>query len=291
MELRVILSEALEDYKNNPVIVVPRVIEYLADGIILMSIGLFWVAVFGYSSLFTLTGFSFKTTALIFISLSFAGLMVMMVTAMARAAVVAMSLEVIKGNRASMEHAVQGIKASAHKIFLYFVFLLAAVALVVVIAAMAMRASPSLLFLVMPLGMVAFFSLYLFTFLTPQQIVVRGCGVSEGITESAAFVINNYGKVLGYGFVVLALILSAWLIPASIFFIINELTRYHPFLNLAAGIFHSLLSLAIGIAVSPYLEIVKTYMVVGEIHGRTGENKKEETERDAGESQTSDTSE
>ncbi len=284
MELRAILSRALEDYKSNPVVVVPRLMEFLIDGVVVLLVALMGMALFGYSFETSLSGLSFSTLALGFVSLSVAGLLLLMVTAAARAAIVAMALQAYMGHRALLSHGIEGVKANTHKLFLYFVFLFGVLALLWVIIFTAVSLYPPIIFFILPIGLLAFFSLYLLTFLTPQQIVVRECGVIDGIAASASFVVNNYRKVLGYGLFVMFIALGIWLLPSAVFFIINEVTRYHPFLNLAAGIFHSLLSLAVGIAVSPYLEMVKTYMVVGEIHGRVRENKKEEIEEDAGES-------
>lgn len=284
MELGAILSKTLEDYKHNPVLVVPRIMELLADGLIVLSLVFIWMFLFGYSFEMSFTGLSFGTLASGFVSLSVAGLLLLWVTAAARAAVVTMALKVFLDNKASLDYAVEGVRANTNKVFLYFVFLLGVMVLVGVAVFFAVSFFPPVIFLVLPLGIVGFLSLYILTFLTPQQIVVRGCGVLDGIAASTSFVMNNYRKVLGYGLFVMLLALGIWLFLWLVFFIINEVTRYHPFLNLAAGIFHSLLSLAIGIAAYPYLEMVKTYMVVGEIHGRVRENKKEEIEGDAGKS-------
>jgi glycerol-3-phosphate acyltransferase PlsY len=91
------------------------------------------------------------------------------------------------------------------------------------------------------------------------------------------FVRSNFGTVAAYGGIVFVLTLAVGVFMSVTFFIINEATRYNPFLNLAAKIFQNILAFTVGIIISPYFEIVKTYMVI-EIG-----NKEEENEGTAGE--------
>jgi hypothetical protein len=281
MKLGIVLARSFEDYKSNPILVLPRLMEILADIVIIIFLALLWKSFYGYLSTTSFTGLSFKLIAPAFVTLSVAGLLILLVMATFRATLVVMALQVFGGERASVSRALEGVRINASKVFLYFVFILTAMGFLGAGFFIAVTLFPPSVFLFMLLVPAGFFLLYFFTFLTPQEIVVRECGVMEGIKASIDFVVSNYREVLGYGGFVILVSLGAWILSFLFFFIINEVTRYHPLLNLAAGIFHNLLSLALGIVISPYMEMVKTYMVVGETYGRTGENKKEEIKGDA----------
>lgn len=262
---RDVLAKALADYKSNPVFILPRVLELLADLVVLFFAGIIILGLFLGSfsyEVFLKPQLPFHALALSIAALSVAALLMMLVNASGRAALIAMAVEAGEKGKTTLGVGWMGVKRHAPGVFLYFIFLIASLGLLVMLPILGGLITEAFLLLLFPFALLAFLLLYVFTLFTPQEIILRGGGVREALRASAVFVRNNYLVVLGYGGVVLALTLGIGLFTSLIFFIINEVTRYNAFLNLAARIFHNLLSLAIGIVISPYFEIVKTYMVL-----------------------------
>jgi hypothetical protein len=274
--LKKVLARSLADYKGNPVFILPRLLELLVDLVILFFAGIVIAGLFLGSisyEVFTEPKLPFRTLALSFAALSVAGLLAMLANASVRAALIAMAVEAGEKGKTTLQKGWLGVKGYALRIFLYFIFLISSLGLLVMLPFSAGLIAGPLVALLFPFSIIAFLLLYFFTLFTPQQIVLRDSGVIDALKASAAFVRSSYLAVLGYGGVVLALSLGVGLFTSLIFFIINEITRYNPFLNLVAKIFHNILALAIGIVISPYFEIVKTYMVL-------------QGEEDAGKSET-----
>lgn len=298
MEFKQILAKSFRDYKNNPLFILPRFIELLADSLILLIFFVIIVAAglilgpVSYEAFILLNlKMPFYLIALGIIILSLAVFLLMLVSASVRAALINMAMGADMREKTTLQEGWIGVKNYAPRIFLYFVFLvsvlLGMLGLTVILLTIfgdGRGFGPIIAFFFLSFSIIGFLLVYLFTLFTPQEIAVRDTGVIDGLKASAAFVRGNFWTVGAYGGVIFALSLGVGFFISLIFFIINEVTRYNSFLNLAAKIFHNILALTVGLIISPYFEIVKTYMVIqGETHGRTGRDKEEKNEGITGE--------
>ena len=293
MDLRPLLLKALKDYKNNLKFVIPRLLETL------LEIGIFFTLIiiialvmglamrgFSYENLLgPFPEISFFMVAVVLAGAALGIFLFMLVTATAKGALIAMALGTYSMGSTTLQEGLEGVRRYMPRIFLYFVFLLGALITVMIfffILISPLRGGGGFItslitFFLVSATLIALLVFYVFTLFTPQVIAMRDAGVVDGLRGSAMFVRSNFRTVTAYGGIVFALTLAVGFFMSVTFFIINEATRYNPFLNLGAKIFQNILAFAVGITISTYFEIVKTYMVI-----ESG-NKEEENEGTAGE--------
>jgi hypothetical protein len=100
------------------------------------------------------------------------------------------------------------------------------------------------------------------TIFTPQTITVKGEGIIRGISESIKFVTAYKLEVLIYialaAVIVILMTFISFLfsIPGILFAHVNE------WLYMLSRVFQNIMAGIIGLIVAPYLEIVKTYMIL-----------------------------
>jgi hypothetical protein len=294
MNIRPLLLRALKDYTNNLQFVVPRLLEYLLDFGIFFTVFIILALVMGmalrslsYESLLRpFPEIPFSIIAVVLAGAAVGIFLFMLVTAASRGALIAMALGTYGKGSTTLQEGWEGVRKYMPRIFLYLVFLLGALVTVVVFFALMISllrggggfVAPFIAFFLVAAALIGLLVGYVLTLFTPQVIAVRDAGVVDGLRGSAMFVRSNFGTVAAYGGIVFVLTFAVGIFMSVTFFIINEVTRYNPFLNLAAKIFQNILAFAVGIFISPYFEIVKTYMVIEGIG-----NKEEEDEGTAGE--------
>lgn len=316
MSLKPLLLRAVNDYKNNLVFVLPRLMEYIID------LGIFFTAIMTVALItgLVLDGFSyerllrpfpeipFSVVAALLAGVVVVAFLVMSVSAASRGAIIAMAMDTYGGSKTSPRRGIDGVKKYAPRILLYFILLLGGFISVVLLFSIFISllsgsksfVGPFIAFFLLAFALVGLLAFYVFTLFAPQVMAAKDAGVIDGLKGSALFVRHNLSKVAMYGGVVFLLTVIVGGFVSLTFFIINEVTRYNPFLNLAAKIFRNILAFALGIIISPYFEIVKTYMVIeaegksfieaeaesfieGVPNERAGKHKEEENEGTTGE--------
>jgi hypothetical protein len=282
IELREAFSRALYDCKESPVLLLPHLIEYLLDlGLILL----------GVLSVFVFLGASFGpevargllsgraplpplgSLALLTLFLLSLLLLGAYLNAAARGAVIAMGQELYGGEKTGWRTGLRGAKRFGLSILFFQVLLALLLGSLLLLAFLP-------LFLLLSSGGGGFLSLfltvltllvagvsggalYVATLFTPQGIAAEGRGVLAGARLSLRFVSSNLGKVIGYGVLVFLLFLSL-----SLFTSLSQ--RLLPLGGVGRQVYPAVLSVLAGLILSPYLETVKTYLVLGSFTGSSG---------------------
>jgi hypothetical protein len=270
VEVVPLFSRAISDYRRNPKFVVPHIVE-LAIGIVLVTTTAIALLMVGLAYLPSLTPRDIASlffgrvpvmliTLFVFLVISLA-IIITVVGAAARAAIISMARESHAEGRTSLDTGLSGVKRYTVKVFLFrvlmgFVFM-ALFAIGIIPFALG---SVSFGVLALVLAALLFLVFYLFVFLTPQFMVTRNVGVFHGIRESMDFVEKNLFPVLVY--VAVAIVINIGAAIATNILALPGLFIENEFINMFFSTFHILFSIALGLVIAPYFDIVKTYLVL-----------------------------
>jgi hypothetical protein len=282
MDVGRILSDSLSLYKKNLKFILPHLVEYLLDiamllaflAVVIVAIGVSIGSIaagnlgsllYEPSPFYILTFLIFGIVIMVLISIFF--------NACARGAIIGMAKEGYSQDRATLETGWESAKGFGPEIFVYLMFLILALGLLVSLGLLPMLFGH----LMMALLLIFFFGfgfliLYLLTLFAPQEIVIEGKGVIKGIIGSIWFVRANIVGVLIYVAVAIGITMFTgflsfiFSLPALFF------AKYGGVAYIFARVIQNLITGIIGLIVAPYLEIVKTLMVM---EGSRSEDKPE----------------
>lgn len=277
MEIKQILLKSLPDLGKNLKFILPHAVEYLLDmlafflivAIVLIAIGfsLPSLAIEDLELLYNQVPF-FAVAFIIFGFLVFILLLIFFNSA-ARAAIIGMAGESFQDRQVALSKGLESAKKHGFEIFLFQTLLGAAYISLILIAILPMKSLAAGSFLMATAGLLIFlvcillfFLLYLCTIFVPQEIVFRERGLIEGFEDSFLFVRENFKAVIAYGAVASAVIVSIGILSIGIGFLGGE--------GILAKILQNLFALIAGLVISPYFEIVKTYMVASELAVASG---------------------
>lgn len=292
MDVGAILSKSFNLYRRNLVLVIPQLtataISFLLFIAFALITALILLSILGSLSVLSIMSVLqgpapfLLITYLIFgaLALLLAG---MVLGALARAAVIGMVVEAEKAGKTTIGTGIESAKKHGLKIFGYtiaislvpgivmmFVGFILVFISVFVISAVDMSGSTDLLFLAFFLFFFLFFIIsyaiiYALALFSPQKIVVEGHGIIDGIKASFGFVKKYPTEVviyIGVAFAVMvmtSLVSMAFIIPRVVFEMMDS-----RFIVMFLQIFEFFFSIAVGLIVAPYLEAVKTLMVMEE---------------------------
>ncbi|MFH1773473.1 MAG: hypothetical protein ABH874_00735 [Methanobacteriota archaeon] len=271
MEIKHILVASFSDYRKNLKFILPRAVEYLLDAVVFLIVAAGVLLVIGFSLpslaiedlelLYTQVPF-FAIAFIVFGLLVFILLLIFFNSA-ARAAIIGMAGESFQDRRATLSKGLESAKEHGLKIFLFQTLLGTAYVALILVALLPVgflatgslpMATAALLILLICVSL--FFLLYVFTLFVPQKMVLKGHGLIESFKESFLFVRENFKTVIAYGAVASMVVVSVGVLSMGIGFLGAG--------KLFAKILQNLFALIAGLVITPYFEIVKTYMVAGE---------------------------
>lgn len=297
MDVGAILSKSFNLYKRNLNLVLPQLIVFLigvllfiAFALVTALILLFVLGSLTITSIMSLVGGPIPFLFLAYLIFGFMALMLIMAVlgAHARAAVIGMVVEAEKTGKTTLKTGIESAKRHGLKIFGYTIaisfipilvigaIITAAVVVLAIISAgsgagsyMGFASMAFIIFLVF-LFLIAYVIIYVLAMFSPQKIVLENLGIIDGIKASFGFVKKYPTEVviyIGVAFavgVVTSLVSLAFIIPRIIFELMDS-----SFIAMFLQIFENLFSVAVGLIVAPYLEAVKTLLVL------EGDNKNE----------------
>lgn len=263
-------SRAFADYKKNPKFIVPRLVEFFVDiamfagtaiVVILATLAFLPSLAIGNIRALLYGDIPFVVIALVILLGLILVILLTLVSAAASAAVISMAQETHASGTASLETGLRGARNFASGIFLFSVAMGMAFLILFAIALVPFALGSFFMgiFALLITGILALV-FYLFAFFTPQFIVIRGNGVIAGIRDSVGFVESNFFSVIIYAAVVIAVSIGVALLTNAL--VILGALLENPLLAVALGIFQLILSIGLGLLISPYFDIVKTYMVM-----------------------------
>lgn len=289
MDVGAILSRSLNLYKRNLNLILPHLIEYILDLLLL-----FVFAVLGAIILLTLLGsvtvgsvMSLMQGPTPFLLITFAIFAIvafffiaLLLNAFARAAVIGMVVEAEKDGKTSLSTGIESAKKHGLGVFGYTlaisfipVIVIGAIVFVGIMAAfflgemggggMGLVSIAFIIFLILLL-LITYIIIYVLALFSPQKIVIEGCGIIDGIRGSFGFVKKYPTEVVIYIGVAVAVVVvtslasTLFAIPGIVF---EYLSR---FIAMFFTILENIFSITLGLLVAPYLEAVKTLMVLRE---------------------------
>ena len=289
MDVGAILSRSLNLYKRNLNLILPHLIEYILDLLLL-----FVFAVLGAIILLTLLGsvtigsvMSLMQGPTPFLLITFAIFAIvafffiaLLLNAFARAAVIGMVVEAEKDGKTSLSTGIESAKKHGLGVFGYTlaisfipVIVIGAIVFVGIMAAfflgemggdgMGLVSIAFIIFLILLL-LITYIIIYVLALFSPQKIVIEGCGIIDGIRASFGFVKKYPTEVVIYIGVAVAVVVVTSL--ASMLFAIPGIVFEYlsRFIAMFFTILENLFSITLGLLVAPYLEAVKTLMVLRE---------------------------
>ncbi len=270
MDVTSIFSHAAADYKKNPKFIVPRLVEFFVD--IAMFAGAAIVVIFaalaflpslaiGDIEALLYGSIPFAVIALIILSGLILVILLTLASAAASAAIVSMAQETHASGTTSLETGLRGARSFASGLFLFSVAM-GMVFLILFAITLVPFALGSFFMGIFAAFIAGILSLvfYLFALFTPQFIVIRGNGVIAGIRDSVGFVESNFFPVIIYAAIAIAVSIGVALLTNALAIAGGLLEN--PLLGVALGIFQLILSMGLSLLISPYFDIVKTYMVM-----------------------------
>ncbi len=297
MDIGAILSRSLSLYKRNLNLVLPHLVEYLLDLLVLLVFGIFaaivLVSTLGSVNIASVASLLygpppfFLITYVIFAIVAFF-LIATLFNAFARAAIIGMAIEARKDGKTSLDTGLKSAKKHGLGIFGYTLIVgivpalvigvIVFVGLFIAFVSVGMEAGPDfgfallafIIFFVLAL-LVGYIVIYVLALFSPQKIVIENCGLVDGIKASFGFVRNHPTEVVIYiGFavavgVITSLISMVFAVPGIVFELLDS-----RFTAMFFRIFENLASIIVGLLVAPYLETVKTLMVL-EAGGKSNE--------------------
>jgi hypothetical protein len=272
MDMGHIISASFSLYRRNLKFIIPHAVEYLLDivafgiflivAVIIIGLSLQSTSIYGLIS--SLQGANtFQLIAvLLFGALTFMFLSLFL-NALARGAVINMAVEGYRSDRVSLSSAWEGARRYGVDIFGYLLILgcFSVGLFLLSILPLLLNHLGIFIFLVIFLAII-FTVVYVLTIFTPQTITVKGEGIIRGISESIKFVTAYKLEVLIYialaAVIVILMTFISFLfsIPGILFAHVNE------WLYMLSRVFQNIMAGIIGLIVAPYLEIVKTYMIL-----------------------------
>jgi hypothetical protein len=290
MDVGAILSRSFSLYRRNLVLVLPHLIVTAISLLVLLVFTLFtalilyWIL--GSLTITSLMSLLTGPTPFLFIAYLIFGIMAILMLSMilgahARAAIIGMVIEAEKNGKTSLNTGIESAKKNGLKIFGYVVtisFVPAIVimfigAIIVFISVFVISlADPSggaalllmaLVFFVMLLFFLAYIVIYVLALFSPQKIVIEECGIIDGIRKSIEFVRGHPTEVviyIGVAFavvVVTSVVSMVFAIPRIIFQMMDS-----QFIAIFLQIFETIISTVISLLIAPYLETVKTLLVI-----------------------------
>jgi len=302
MDVGAILSRSFSLYRRNLKLILPHLVEYALDLLVLLIFGIFagivLVLVLGSITIGSITSLLYGPTPFLLITFAIftivaLALIFMLFNACARAAIIGMVIEARKDGKTSLNTGIESAKKHGPGIFGYTlgisvlpVFVIGgAIVFVVVMAALlsgGIQAGPDLGFVYMAfimffilLCLAAYLIIYVLALFSPQKIVIEERGLVSGIKASFGFVRTHpTGVVIYIGVAVAAgfitgMISMLFAVPVIIFEYVDR------FVAMFFQIFKNIVSIAIGLLIAPYFEAVKTLMVLEA--GGDAENEVEES--------------
>lgn len=286
MDFGAVLSRSLSLYRRNLNLVLPHLIEYVLDLLILFIFGIFAaiglilsLGSFDIASLMSLLSgpkpYILLTIAMIAISALF--LIFLLLSSLSRAAVIGMVVEARKDGKTSLNTGIKSAKNHGLQIFGYTLIvsivpllllgiLTAFILLAFFLAGIEAGSSGfELIALIIFMGLfvsISYIIIYVLAMFSPQKIVILGIGPIEGITSSFGFVKKNPMPVVIYiGFWVAVMILTSIFsmilsVPGIIFSNLDQ------FIAVFFRILENITSMLIGLLVAPFLEAVKTIIAL-----------------------------
>ncbi len=273
-------------FKDNPLFILPHLIEYILDiailavfgifAMILIGVGIFRVILSSNQDPETLLSHLGASGFLIVFILIFSFFILILVTtllrASSRAAIIGIAEEGLASKKTSLNTGWLNVKKHSLKVVGFIILLwiiiipLIFLAFIPVILISLFIGNKFLMlasvFLSMLLTFLFLAVVYTLIMFTPQFIVLDSEGILDGVKRSYGFVKNNVLSVLGY--IIIAIVISVFVYIATsiLFFPLHLIARNVVLLRISAKIFENLFSILIGLILVPYLEIVKTHMVV-----------------------------
>ncbi len=286
MDFGAVLSRSLSLYRRNLNLILPHLIEYVLDLLILFIFGIFAaiglilsLGSFDFVSIMSLLSgpkpYILLTIAMIAISALY--LIFLLLNSLSRAAVIGMVVEAKKDGKTCLNTGIKSAKNHGLQIFGYtlivsFVPLLllgipAAIVMLALLSAGigAVSSGFGSIALIIFMGLfvlIAYLIIYVLTLFSPQKIVILGLGPIEGIKSSFGFVKKNSTPVVIYiGLWVAVMILTSIFsmtlsVPGIIFSNLDQ------FVAMFFRILENIASMIIGLLIAPFLEAVKTVMAL-----------------------------
>lgn len=286
MDVGAILSRSFELYKRNPNIILPHIIEYALD-MLLVFVFVFFGAIVLLLTLGSLTlgsvmalmespiPFLLITLAIFAILALF--FIIMLLNAFAKAAVIGMVIEARKEGKTSLGTGIESAKRYGLPIIGYtllitfvpivflgaafFVGIMAAVFAVEMASGMGLVSIAFIIFFLL-MFLLAYVIIYVLAIFTPQKIVVEKLGAIDGIKASFSFVRKYLTETVIYIGVAVALVTVTSI--ASMLFAVPGIVfeNISQFISVFFTIIENIVSVALGLIVAPYLKAVKTLMVL-----------------------------
>jgi hypothetical protein len=288
MDVGAILSKSFNLYKRNPNLILPHLIEYILDMLLLFILIVIGVVVLllALGSLSIASVMSLMQGPTPFLLIIFAifamvtfFLAVLVLSAFARAAIIGMVVEAEKNGKTSLGTGIESAKKHGLGILGYILaisfipaIVIGAIVFVGAVGAIFLGemggsgtglASIAFTIFLFLLLLIAFIIIYVLALFSPQKIVIENLGVIDGIKASFGFVKKYPTEVviyIGVAFavmVVTSLVSLVFIIPRIVFESMDS-----RFIAMFLQIFENLFSIALGLLVAPYLEAVKTLMVL-----------------------------
>ncbi len=286
MEIVKSFKDSFHLFKDNPKFILPHLIEYILDITIVVAFGIFTMLLIGvgilrvilssnqnpaaFLSHFGASGFLIVLTLIFFFFILI--LVTTLFSASSRAAIIGMAEEGLTSKKTSLDTGWLNVKKHSLNVVGFIILLW-----IIIISLIFLGFIPAILISILAgnefLMLVSVFLSMLLTFLflavvyitimfTPQFIVLDSEGILGGVKRSYGFVKNNVILVLSYIILATVISISIYITTSILFFPLNLIAKNVALLRVSAKIFESLFSILIGLIVAPYLEIVKTHMVV-----------------------------
>jgi hypothetical protein len=289
MDVGAILSRSLNLYRRNPNLILPHLIEYMLDLLLIFIFAIFGAIILllivGSLTVGSVMSLLQGPTPILLISLVILAIVTfffvaLLLNAFARAAVIGMVVEANKDGKTSLGTGIESAKRHGLTIFGYTVaisvipvVLIGAIVFTGVMAAVflgemgghgtGLLSIAFIIFLVLSV-LLAYVIIYVLALFSPQKIVIEGCGVIDGIKASFGFVRKYPTEVVIYIGVAAAVIVATSL--ASMIFAIPSIVfeNIDHFIAVFFTIIDNIVSIALGLLVAPYLKAVKTLLVLEE---------------------------
>ena len=290
MDVGAILSRSFSLYRRNLNLILPHLVEYALDLLVLLISGLFaaivLVLVLGSITVGSIMSLLSGPTPFLLIALAIFAIVALVLTAMffnacARAAIIGMVIESRKDGKTSLNTGLKSARKHGLGIFGYTLAIVIIPAIVigaiwfisaVLIAAFSPGgmeagfgtnfASITLIIFLTVLCIISYIIIYVLALFSPQKIVIEEHGIVGGIRASFGFVKEHPTGVVIYIGVAVAVAVITTLtsmllgLPAIVFEYVDQ------FIALFFRVLENIVSIAIGLLVAPYLEAVKTLMVL-----------------------------
>lgn len=291
MDVGAVLSRSLSLYRKNLNLVLPHLIEYALDLLVLLVFGVIavivLVSILGSLTIGSVTSILYGPTPFLLIgfvifAISAIFLSFMLFNAYARAAIIGMAIEAGKDGTTSLNTGIKSAKKHGLGVFGYTlaisvvpVFVIGAIITAVVVVFAIISAgtggldtgfvSIAIMIFFASISLAAYIAIYVLALFSPQKIVIEERGMFDGIKASSGFVRKHPTGVviyIGVAFavmVVMNLLSLVFTIPKVLFELMDS-----RFIAMFLQIFEFFFSIAIGLLITPYLETVKTLMVLDE---------------------------